>query len=299
MGWIMQISTHIDWGSIIGVLCAILVTYGILIAGLYWGQRFLMYHPDRKLEGVEHYNAYRLVEISTINKDGLRLVGWISKNWDLSRPILIYFHGNKGHIGDRSDKLNMFAAHWNVVAFQYRGFGRSQGSPSEPALYNDAETVLAWSIDKIIELHQENGTVAPNKEAILANIMFYGESLGTGVALEMAVRYPGAKILVLEAPYRSILVRAKDRFPFVPVEWILNDRFDSESKIANLKLPLLLMHGERDQTIPVADGRVLLEKAPVIKRGIFLPDVAHTNFSVAFLSDQIRYFLTFLAESSD
>lgn len=135
---------------------------------------------------------------------------------------MVYYHGNAGHIGDRMAKLSHFAAAgFGVLAVSYRGYGKSEGAPSEPGLYADARASLRHALDKL------------NVPA--RNILVYGESLGTGIATQMAkdmadAGHPVAG-LVLEAPYTSVARRAQEMYPFLPAAWLARDKYHSIDKI--------------------------------------------------------------------
>jgi uncharacterized protein len=142
----------------------------------------------------------------------------------------------------------------------YRGFG-NPGSPSEDGLYDDAHA----AIEAVI------------KQGLPENaLVFYGESMGTGVATQMATEFD-ASALILESPYTSVPDVGADRYPMVPVHWILRDKFDSLSKIKDVHMPLLLLHGEDDDVVPTKFGKILFAAANDPKQAEYVPDAGHNN----------------------
>jgi len=162
----------------------------------------------------------------------------------------------------------------SVLLFDWRGYGKSEGSPSESGLFRDA--VAAYDFART----RTNG-----------DIVLYGESLGSGVAVRMASEQPVA-LLLLEAPYVSIAAVARWHYPFLPVDLILKDRFDSLSRIGAVKSPILVLHGGGDTVIPVASGRELFAAAPEPKEIWVAPDGGHNDLAsfgaLAVADDFIR-----------
>jgi fermentation-respiration switch protein FrsA (DUF1100 family) len=156
-------------------------------------------------------------------------------------------------------------AGFGLLAIDYRGYGASGGSPSEEGFYLDARAAMDYAVSK---LHLP-----------LNRIVLYGESIGTGVAVEMATEYPAAAI-VLQSPYTSIEALAKTRFPWLPVHFLLIDRFDSLSKISHVHMPLLLLHGETDTIVPVEYGRSLFAHANEPKQAVYFPARGHNDLGV-------------------
>ena len=239
------------------------VAYGALVGGLYIFQRQLLYLPDRtrpELLGLEKLGV-REVTLST--EDGLSLLSWYLPGRP-GRPIIVYLHGNGGHIGYRAERLLRFAREgYGVLMAEYRGYGSNPGTPSEAGFYADGRAALAF-------LDREG--VAPSR------VVLYGESLGSGVAVALAVQHEiGA--LILEAPPTSVAEVAQCHFPYVPASRMVTDRFDSLSRIGNVRAPILVLHGEHDRVVPVRYGRALFEAAPEPKEGWFAPEAGHEDLA--------------------
>jgi len=232
------------------------------VAGLLYAyQRDFLYYPDSRRPVGVLAGVASLSEIEIVTFDGLRLLGWYVPPPE-GRPVVLYFHGNAGSISNRAYRLSRFAdAGFGVLMPEYRGYGGNAGQPSEVGFAADAEAALTFL----------------EKEGIASKrIIVYGESLGTGVATRVASEHEAAA-LVLEAPYTSITAMAAAQFPFLPVRLMLHDRFDSLSRIAQVRAPILIVQGARDQVVPPALGRELFAAAPEPKEFWSTPDGGHDD----------------------
>lgn len=269
------------WNVIVGLGGA----YLVLIAALYVFQRSLMYQPGPALPDPRRTLIPQAVAIDLKAESGGRLVSWYIEP-AREKPVILYFQGNAGTIADRDFKANAFAvAGFGVWLTGYRGFGGNGGSPTEEGLYADA-----WSaLDEL-----EKRGVRP------ADIVLYGESLGTGVAVEMASRLAkrGTPVLgvVLEAPFKSMGDAAQGHYPYVPAKWLVRDKFDSAAKISAIEAPLLIMHGDRDRVVPEPHGRALFEAAVEPKQGLWIPDGGHSNLYDFGVGPKVVAFISGLAE---
>jgi fermentation-respiration switch protein FrsA (DUF1100 family) len=175
---------------------------------------------------------------------------------------VLLFHGNRGSLRSQRYRLEYFKeAGMGVLMLAYRGYAGSDGSPTEEGLYLDARAALDWL----------------NAQGIADNrIALYGQSLGSGVATQMAVERKLAAV-VLEAPYTSAADVGAWRFPFLPVHWLMRDRFDSLARIAEVEEPVLVMHGDSDWIIPQRMGRRLFEAANEPKEGFWPQGIGHQD----------------------
>ncbi|MDA1326852.1 MAG: alpha/beta hydrolase [Proteobacteria bacterium] len=235
--------------------------YLLILLVLYFMQRSMIYLPNPTRPEPAAWHVADMSAVSLKTEDELSLLAWWKPPAD-GRPAIVFFHGNGGHIGHRGSKVRGFLDRgYGVLLVAWRGYGGNEGAPTEAGLYADGRAALRF-------LEQQGiGT----KEIVL-----YGESLGSGVAVELASRGAG-QALVLEAPFTSLAAAAADRFPLFPVRWLIRDRFDSQSKIGKVTAPLLIIHGEADVVLPVSLGRALLEKANEPKQGVFIPRAGHNN----------------------
>jgi hypothetical protein len=216
----------------------------LVFAGLvYLFQRKLQYFPDPANVPLPPDPKYRGIQtVNLTTTDGLRLFAW---HWPgRFTATLVIFHGNAGHRGHRLDWIEaLHSLGYGVFALDYRGYGGSEGSPTEEGLYRDAEAALRWLGEQGIR-----------------DLVYFGESLGCGVAVEMAKRQPPVA-LILQSGFSSALDVARKAYPYLPVRLLMKDRFDSKQKMATILCPVLFIHGERDSVIPLKLGRVLYEAA--------------------------------------
>lgn len=193
-------------------------------------------------QGIPRAEAFRLAA----SKPGeATLAGWWVPPTRDDTPVFLYFHGNANGLDRRAKRFGLLTADGSgLLAMSYRGYGGSEGNPSEAALHADAERIHAALAIK----------VAPER------IVIFGESLGSGVALNLA-RKVKARALILDSPYVSILSRGQASYPWLPVSWLLTDTFRSDLWIAEVKTPTLIIHGTADVTIPVEESAALATRA--------------------------------------
>ena len=209
--------------------------------------------------------------------DGLDIVAWYQPPASAEQPVVLFFHGNSGNIGHRGGRIAHNASHgWGTMLPEYRGFGGNPGSPSEEGLALDAEAAYgALRADGI----------APER------IVIWGESLGTAVATRLAAAHP-ASALILEAPFTSMADIARSRYPFVPVNLLLKDRFDTLSRISAVTIPLLIIHGDQDKMIPIDMGRHVFEAATTPNRVFWVAeDAGHNNLGESGAHEAAHRFL--------
>jgi len=231
----------------------IIVIYISVLILLFIFQRSLMYHPLENNYSGDKLNV-EVEKVKILTSDNINLLGWFHKK-DLNKfKTIIYFHGNAGNLENRIHKLNHFKnMDVNFLIIAWRGFSGNKGKPSEKGLYTDANSAILWL--KKMGLTEKD-------------IILYGESLGTGVATEIAQNndYAG---LVLETPFTSMVEAAKNFYPYIPVSLLLKDKYDNQNKIKNINTPLLVMHGEIDQIVPFWMGKKIYEIANEPKSSYF------------------------------
>ncbi len=249
------------WRWVVRLVKAVLVAYVAVLVILFVLQRQLLFPAGKEPPSLERAGLASLMEpVRIVTADGLDLLAWYHSPPNQNAPLIVLFHGNGGTMEIRAAKAKTYiSAGFGVLLPEYRGYGGNPGSPSEAGLYADGRAALAFAATQ---------GIAPDRRILL------GESLGTGVAVQMATEQRVAA-LVLEAPYTSIADVAQSDFPLLPVWWLVRDRFDSEAKIARVGVPLFVIHGERDGTIPVKFGRALFAAASEPKEAMWLPDAGH------------------------
>ena len=254
---------------------SVVLAYFIIILFVYFYQRNLLYHPSENnyLNDKITFN-YEEIFIETDKK--IKLKSWfIKKDLDKFKTILI-FHGNAGNLFNRVYKLNeLNKLDVNILLISWRGFSGNKGKPTEKNLYHDAEEAVKW---------------LNNQGAISKNIILYGESLGTGVATELGTSNAFGGI-ILESPFTSIANAAKIYYPYLPVNIILKDRYDSIGKIKNINTPIFIMHGKMDNIVPQQMGLELFEKANNPKYSYFPEDDDHMMNYNKQLLNEIKLFI--------
>lgn len=195
--------------------------------------------------------------------DGTRLHGWYVPRPD-PRAVVLYLHGNAGNLSHRVDILRRINERYQatVMIFDYRGYGRSEGTPGEKGLLQDARAAKAW--------------LARRAGVPEADIVLLGRSLGGAVAVVLAAE-GGARGLVLESTFTSVPELAKHYLPLLPARLLMQNRFDSLSKIAAFNGPLLQSHGTADRVIPYKLGRKLFQAAGDPKRFVTIRGGDHND----------------------
>ena len=227
--------------------------------------RFFIYFPQRELAATPSEAGLAYEDVSFTAEDGTRLHGWfVPGRTDVT---WLWFHGNAGNISSRLGNLKQLhdSLGVNVFLFDYRGYGQSQGTPSEKGFYLDAEAALAYL--------NSRGDVRSDR------IVYFGRSLGGAVAVELAGRRP-AYGLILESTFPSISFVARQAYPILPtwfVRRILRGRYDALSKIAGVTVPVLILHGDKDDIVPLDAGRRLFEAAREPKQFHVIPGAGHND----------------------
>jgi hypothetical protein len=226
-------------------------------------EKRLIYLPMRDHDVTPQALGLPGEELALAAEDGVRLHGWFLPVAD-SRLTFLVSHGNAGNVSHRLDRALLIRSRLgaDVLLYDYRGYGRSEGSPDEAGTYRDARAAYRY-------LTETRGLAA-------SRIVLFGESLGSAVALELAVEHPCCA-LVLESPFTSIPDMAQEVFPFLPLRPFLRTRYDSLSRVARLSVPLLVLHGDRDTTVPFAMGQRLFQAAPGPKRFHVIKGAGHND----------------------
>ena len=225
------------------VLLILFITYLIVVIFIFFYQRKLLYHPSEN-NYLDETNLNHKIEKIYIQSD-TELVSWYYNN-NKSYKTILFFHGNAGKLDNRVYKLNELAKlNINYLIVAYRGFSGNQGKPSEEGIYKDSNAAKKWL--------NENGI---NDK----NIILYGESLGTAVAVDLASKNNFAGI-ILESPFTSMIKLAKKYYPYLPVTILLKDKYESENKLKKINAPILIMHGKKDTIVPFEMGEEMFNKS--------------------------------------
>jgi uncharacterized protein len=258
------------------LLLVVAGTYVLLLILLRLNESRLLYFPGpgKVLAPPPPELGLPVERVELPTEDGLTLVGWVIRVDDPSAPWLLMCHGNGGNVSDAGRPYHYAGLRGlglNLLTFDYRGYGESEGIPTEAGLYRDADAAYGFLRDSL--------GVAP------ARIVLFGHSLGSAVAVDLATRAAAAG-LVLDGALTSVTERGQEIYPFVPVRWIAASRYASIEKIGALRLPKLFLHAEGDDVVPIAHGRRLYEAAPPPKRFVALAG-GHGD---AFVEDSAAYY---------
>ncbi len=239
-------------------------------------QRKLLYHPGENNYLDQNTLNHKIEKVYIPSDD--KLIGWyFEKNKNFK--TLLFLHGNAGKIDNRIYKLNEFSKiNINYLIFGYRGFSGNSGQPNEEGLYKDAQAAKLWLNKKNISDEQ---------------IILYGESLGTAIAVNLAKENKFAGI-ILESPFTSMTELARKYYPYLPVNFILKDKFDSIKKIKLIEAPILIMHGKKDKIVPFKMGLKIYQSSNNPKFNYFNDNDDHMmNFDENMINT-LKNFIKFI-----
>ncbi|WP_200340264.1 alpha/beta fold hydrolase [Rhodovibrio sodomensis] len=258
------------------LLLAGLVGYALLVGLLYTQQRQILFKPDRGTPERPADAPDGFAEITSQTADGLSLSHWYLPPARAGAGVVVVLHGNAGSRDGSYRKFQeIHAWGYGLVLADYRGYAGNPGAPSEAGLIADARSVLDWLA----------GQGVPAGRAVL-----YGESLGSGVATALAAEREVAG-MVLEAPFTSVADLAQQQYWYVPAKWLVRDPFDSRARIPSVSAPSLILHGDRDPTIPVDHGIALAEAAGGRAELARFPEGDHLNLWRVGADARVRAFL--------
>lgn len=258
-------------------LLTILTLYLCFTAALYLFQRPLTYPAPQTRYTPAQMGRQGVEIVHTNTADGLRLEGWYQSPKDKMRRIIVLFHGN----GDQHEN----AMHWmqphidngdGVLATEYRGYAGNAGTPSEQGLYNDARAWIGFLKARGIPV---------------SSMILYGQSIGTGVAVQMATEFPEVHALILYAPFTSLPDVAKTRYWFVPVGLLMRDRYDSLSKIGSIQMPVFIINGLADTLVSPKQGKALFDAANEPKALVQVPGYGHADVPFGLVAMRVDHFL--------
>ena len=241
------------------IAIAALALYAAVVVYMYVAQRRFIYFPEPARTLPAAVGLPDVSERILSTPDGEKIVAWYGRAKP-GQPTLLYFHGNGGALEFRSASIRRYLDRGRgMFMMSYRGYSGSTGSPSETA--NVADAKLAY--DQLVK-----DGVRPE------DIILYGKSLGTGVAIEVAAEKKVAGV-ILDSPYTSIVELASALYPWLPVNLLLEDRYNSILHIHDVHVPIFIVHGEADDVIPVEMARRLFAAANQPKEIVTIPGAGH------------------------
>ncbi len=248
------------------MLLKILISVTVIIAVggfVAWsGQRILVYSPDPERVDPKSLGLDGVREVILRTPEGIELIAWYGEPSRRGRPTLLYFHGNAGNLESRAGRMGEYLAKGNgMLILSYRGYGGSGGSPTEKNNVADARVAYDWL----------RAIGVPADQIIL-----YGESLGSGVAVQLAAEVEVGGV-ILDAPYTSIAEVGARLYPYLPVRTFILDRYNTIAHIGEIDAPLLIVHGEYDLLIPIEMGRELFARAKAPKEFAEIAGAGHAD----------------------
>jgi fermentation-respiration switch protein FrsA (DUF1100 family) len=256
---------------------------GILGAGMILGlEKFALYFPDRPLGATPQAEGLAYEDVRFPASDGVTLHGWLVPAPG-ARVTLVWFHGNAGNIGDRVHNIGYLhrLLRANVFIFDYRGYGQSDGSLrdlSEEATYRDGQGAVAY--------------LQTRSDLAHTRLVYFGRSLGAAIAVELARARPPAG-LILETAFTTLKDVARVHYPFVPL-WFLQTKYESLRKIPEIRVPLLILHGDRDEVVPLEQAQRLYAAANEPKRLYVIRGAYHNDTYAAGGSAYFEVWARFL-----
>jgi uncharacterized protein len=223
-----------------------------------------IYFPQKYPQGAydQAHSIPNLRECWITTEDSVRIHAWFAPA-ESAKATLVMSHGNAGNISHRYLVLRSLQRRgYNVLMYDYRGYGRSNGTPSEDGIYRDGRAAY----DYVISL--------PNVDK--NRVFLWGTSLGGAVAIDVA-QYRTVAGLILESTFTSAPDVARVAYPFLPVQFVMHTKLNSIQKIKNIKIPLLIIHGSRDSIIPIRMGRSLFDAANEPKELYEIPTADHND----------------------
>lgn len=264
--------------SLGGLLRALLtmmpLAYLAIVVAMYLKQDEMTFAANPVKSAPEDAGIGNAEVVPIATKDGETLNAWYTSAPE-GQPTILFLHGNGGNISHRPERYRYYTSQgFGVLFVDYRGYGGSTGIPSETGLLIDSEAAYDWLLS--------NG-VSPEK------LVVAGESLGTGIAVKLAAKRQIAA-LSLTAPYSSLADIAAAHYWWLPVRLLIKNPIDATADIASVKVPLLVHHGDADQTIPIAFGRKLFALANEPKEFITIPGADHFIFTEETFAREAAFF---------
>ena len=232
--------------TLVIIIATLLLGYGALLVFVYFSQARMLYFPSRQVEASPADIGLSFDQVTLGTQDGLKLSAWYIPS-DGAKGFLVFCHGNAGNISHRLDSIRIFhQLRLNVLIFDYRGYGMSEGEPTEKGTYLDAEAAYDFLVN--------------TKGAVPSRVIIFGRSLGSAVAAELALRRR-AGALIIESGFTSVPDLGKKFYPHLPVRLMSRFHYETIRKVGRLGLPKLFIHSPADEIIPYEQGRRLFEAA--------------------------------------
>jgi fermentation-respiration switch protein FrsA (DUF1100 family) len=257
-----------------------LVAIAVLLLFLWVTQRRMMYFPFDEVPAPAALGLTNVETVTFDTADGLRLGGWFFSLADNGpQATVLIFNGNAGNRAHRAPLATALRRQGlQVLLLDYRGYGGNPGSPTERGLAADARGALRY--------------LTSRADVARSRLIYFGESLGTAVAVDLALEHPPAA-LVLRSPFTSMADVGQRHYPWLPVRWLIRDRYAASERIRRIRVPLLVIAGDRDRIVPLEFSRRLYEAANQPKKFFTLPDADHNDLELfagnAVIAEIVRF----------
>lgn len=279
----MTLSWRLAVTMLISTFAIAVGLYLLVAVAAFLGQRTLMYAPDRRYFTPAEAGLPQATELKLERGDGVTVLAWFARA-QTGRPTILYFHGNGGSLSTRAERMAKYLTRgYGMLLMTYRGYGGSTGRPSEAA--NVADALFAY------DTLRGSGVAAED-------IVLYGELIGTGIAVQVAANRPVAGV-VLDAPYTSIVDVAVRAYPYLPVRPFLLDRYETLRHLPRVVAPVLVVHGTRDEVIPIEMGRRVHDAVPGPKALSEFPDAGHSDHHLFGSTEVIQAWIDQLSRKAD
>ena len=244
---------------LIALLGLFICLYTAVIGYFMWIETSIVYHPAKNIRAAPTNEDVPFTMVSIPSSNSVQLSSWIVPPVDKALANgywILFLHGNAGNVSTSRVWYRAFREiGFYTLALDYRGYGASQGTPSEQGVYSDAQAAFDYLVEK--------------QKIPADKILVYGHSLGASVAIDLALaRHPAA--IVIEGGLLSVPARGQELYPFLPVTLIARNRFDSASKISAVTVPKLFLHATHDTVAPIDHGKRLFDLALPPKRFVEL-----------------------------
>jgi fermentation-respiration switch protein FrsA (DUF1100 family) len=255
----------------------LLVGYLLLALMFLWLENSLTYFPMKYPAGRWEAADLAIEDAYFSAPDGTKLHGWYLAGAN-PQAVILFCHGNGGNVTHRDELLRQLPQYVDVsiLVFDYRGYGRSEGTPSESGVLADARAARAWLAARAGTREQD--------------IVLWGESIGGAIAVDLAAR-DGARALILEDTFTSLPEVAAYHYPWLPVRWLMHGKLNSLEAIRHYRGPLLMAHGDADTIVPYSFGERLFAAANEPKRFITQPSADHNDPRESEFFEEVRRFL--------
>lgn len=255
---------------IVSILATAAAGYVAIAGLLYLYQDRLVYFPERTLTATPTQAELAYEPVRFLTADGISLSGWFIPAPN-ARGTLLFCHGNAGNISHRLESIRQFhQLGLDVFIFDYRGYGESEGVPSEAGTYRDAEAARRYLVEE--------------RQRVPARIVYFGRSLGAAVASQLATRHP-PRALIIESAFTSVPDFGAEVYPWLPIRWLARLQYPTREYLRSLHVPVLVVHSRNDEIIPFRHGEALYAAANEPKELLEI----HGGHNDGFLVSGARY----------